>query len=65
MSETGKVEKAENVTTVNVERLGGRRYASVNEGGDTLFIDATDAAGGPSVGMRYNLYSRADLGDVR
>lgn len=52
----------ENITTINVERLGGRRYAAANDGGDRLLIDATEPEKGISTGMRPMEALLASLG---
>ncbi len=49
----------ENITTIRVDQLGGKRYAAANEGGDQLLIDATEDV---SVGMRPMEALLASLG---
>lgn len=52
----------ENITTIRVDRLGGKRYTATNDAGDRLLIDATGATEGVSVGMRPMEALLASLG---
>lgn len=52
----------ENMTTIHVDRLGGKRYAAANDAGDQLLIDATEPGSGISVGIRPMEALLASLG---